>query len=390
MGSVAERLLPAALLERFRARAAGYDARNEFCQEDFDELAACGYLRLFCSENDGGAAVGMADAVACQRRLAAAAPATALAVNMHLVWTAVATLLKQRGDDSLGFILTEAAAGEVFAFGLSEPGNDAVLFDSNTVAERQADGGYAFTGTKIFTSLSPVWTRLGVFGKSVNGGNDQLVHGFITRGSAGTDIIEDWNTIGMRATQSHTTRLNGVVVPPERIFRHLPVGPNPDPLVFAIFAAFEMLISAVYAGLADRALELAAEAPLHRAPGMDGLPVASRPGVRTAVADAAMKWEALDAHIRTRAADLDNGVDHGGLWFAKLVTIKVHATGAARELVDAAVSLSGGRGYFSDSEVSRLSRDVAAGSFHPSSLESARRTVANAWLGPEEQAQGSR
>lgn len=385
MSSIAEEMLPADLLERFRARAPDYDARNVFCQEDFEELAARGYLRLFCAESDGGANAGMAQAVACQRRLAAAAPATALAVNMHLVWTAVAKLLQQGGDNSLGFILSEAAAGEVFAFGLSEPGNETVLFDSRTVAERRADGGYAFTGTKIFTSLSPVWTRLGIFGKSVDEDGEQLIHGFVTRGSAGTEIMEDWNTVGMRATQSHTTRLNGVVITPDRIFRRLPVGPNRDPLVFAIFAAFETLISAVYTGIADRALELAVQAPHRRAPGMDGVPVASRPGVRSAVADAAMSWEALDAHIRVLAADLDSGVDHGDRWFAKLVALKIHATSTARELVDIAVSQSGGQGYFNDSEISRLSRDVTAGSFHPSNLESARRTVATAWLGPEQQ-----
>lgn len=385
MRSTPEEILPLELLDRFRSRAAGYDARNEFCREDFEELAARGYLRLFCGEDDGGAAAGMAQAVACQRRLAAAAPATALAVNMHLVWTAVARLLEQGGDSSLRTVLTEASAGEVFAFGLSEPGNEAVLFDARTVAEHQPDGSYRFTGTKIFTSLSPVWTRLGVLGKSTGAGSEQLVQGFITRGSAGIETVEDWDTVGMRATQSHTTRLNGVVVPSEWIFRHLPVGPNRDPFVFAVFAAFETLISAVYAGIADRALELAVLAPLERSAGMDGVPVASRPGVRAAVADSAMSWESLDAHIRVVAAELDNGVDHGDRWFAKLVSLKIHATGAARELVDGAASVSGGRGYFNDSEVSRLSRDVAAGAFHPSSLESARRTVATAWLGPEQQ-----
>ncbi|WP_299169515.1 acyl-CoA dehydrogenase family protein [uncultured Arthrobacter sp.] len=385
MSSLPEEILPVDLLERFRTRAADYDARNVFCQEDFDELASRGYLRLFCSEHDDGSAVGMAEAVACQRRLATAAPATALAVNMHLVWTAVARLVERLGDDSLGFILDEAAAGEVFAFGLSEPGNDAVLFDSRTIAARRTDGGYAFTGTKIFTSLSPVWTRLGIFGKSVDEEGEELVHGFVTRGSAGTEILEDWNTVGMRATQSHTTRLNGVVVPAERIFRHLPVGPNRDPLVFAIFAAFEMLISAVYTGIADRALELAVLAAHQRPPGMDGIPAESRPAVRSAVADAALGWDALDSHIRLLAADLDSGVDHGDRWFARLVGAKTHATGTARKLVDAAVLLSGGRGYSNDSEISRLSRDVTAGAFHPSNLESARRTVATAWLGPDPQ-----
>jgi alkylation response protein AidB-like acyl-CoA dehydrogenase len=52
----------------------------------------------------------------------------------------------------------------VFAFGISEAGNDLVLFGSDTVAEPRPDGSYAFTGTKIFTSLAPVWTQLGLHG----------------------------------------------------------------------------------------------------------------------------------------------------------------------------------------------------------------------------------
>ena len=56
------------------------------------------------------------------------------------------------------------ADGEVMAFGISEPGNDAVLFDSKTKATAH-DGSVAFDGVKIFTSLAPAFTRLGVFGK---------------------------------------------------------------------------------------------------------------------------------------------------------------------------------------------------------------------------------
>lgn len=174
-------LLPDELLERFRDRAKGYDERNEFFHEDLAELKAQGYLRMFAAEDDGGLGFGLERAAAAQRRLATAAPATALAVNMHLVWTGVAHLLSRRGDDSLHYVLQEAVAGEVFAFGNSEAGNDSVLFDSNTVAAPMADGGYAFTGTKIFTSLSPAWTRLGIFGKDATGEEPVLVHAFITR-----------------------------------------------------------------------------------------------------------------------------------------------------------------------------------------------------------------
>src|ERR1700709_2677097 len=119
-------LLPDDLLERFRSRAAGYDERNEFFFEDLAELKDRGYLGMFTAVDDGGPGVGPETAAAAQRRLAMAAPATALAINMHLVWTGVAHVLAARGDTSLDFVLQDAADGEIFAFGNSEAGNDSV------------------------------------------------------------------------------------------------------------------------------------------------------------------------------------------------------------------------------------------------------------------------
>ncbi|BAS08981.1 dibenzothiophene desulfurization enzyme C [Arthrobacter sp. Hiyo4] len=193
-------------------------------------------------------------------------PATALAINMHLVWTGVAHVLAAPGDHSLGFVLQEAAHGEIFVFGNSAAGNDSVLFDSRTAAVPLPGGAYSFTGTKIFTSLSPEWTRRGIFGKDAQAreGEGELVHGFISREAAGYAILDDWSTLGMRASQSNTTVLDGAEVPPERIFRKLPVGPNADPLIFAIFACFETLLAGVYTGIGERALNLGVEAVKRR------------------------------------------------------------------------------------------------------------------------------
>ena len=75
------------------------------------------------------------------RRLAYYAPATALAINMHIYWTGVAADIRKSGDDSLNWILEEAAAGEVFAAGHSESGNTVPVLLSTTSAEK-VDGGY--------------------------------------------------------------------------------------------------------------------------------------------------------------------------------------------------------------------------------------------------------
>ncbi|MDZ4351910.1 MAG: acyl-CoA dehydrogenase family protein [Arthrobacter sp.] len=379
--------LPDALLERIRGRAAGYDRDNAFFHEDLAELAAAGYLKIFVPASDGGLGLGLQAAAQLQRRLATAAPATALAVNMHLVWTGVAHVLAARGDTSLDFVLREAAQGEIFAFGNSEAGNDSVLFDSRTTAVPQAGGGYAFTGRKIFTSLSPAWTRLGIFGKDASAadGAGQLVHGFLTRDTAGYETLADWDTLGMRASQSNTTVLDGAVVPAERIFRKLPVGPNADPLIFAIFACFETLLAAVYTGIGERALTLGVEAVKGRTSFKNGgRSYAQDPDIRWKVADAAMAMDALYPQLSSVAADVDALADHGSQWFPKLVGLKVSATETARTVVDLAIRVSGGSSYFRGSELERLYRDVLAGMFHPSDDESAHNTVANEWLGPLE------
>lgn len=360
------------LLLRIRERAAGYDRDNAFFTEDLAELRDAGYL----------APRSLLETARDQRLLAAHAPATALGINMHHVWVGVARVLHDRGDSSLDWVLRDAEAGELFAFGNSEPGNDLVMWDSLTSAVATDDGGYAFRGTKIFTSLSPAWTRLGVFGRHEGPDGPRLVHGFLTRETPGWRSLDDWDTLGMRATQSHTTLLEGAVVPAERVSRILPIGPNADPFVFGIFANFLLLIGSVYAGIADRALELAVEAAGRRTSLKTGEAYAQDPDIRWRLADAALDLDALAPDLETLAADVDGLADHGAAWFRRLTGAKHRSTETARRVVDQAMRVAGGGGYRGTSELARLQRDVLAGIYHPSDTESVHATVATNLLGP--------
>ncbi|MFJ4038253.1 acyl-CoA dehydrogenase family protein [Microbacterium sp. NPDC090007] len=376
------RFLPDDLLARIRERAAVHDRENTFPHDDLDELRAAGYLGILVPRAQGGAGLGLAEASLLQQRLAGAAPATALAVNMHLVWTGVAKVLRDRGLDDLAFVEERAAAGEVFAFGISEAGNDLVLFGSDTAAEPDADGGYRFTGTKIFTSLSPVWTHLGVHGLDTTSADaPKMVFAFLERGDA---IVarDDWDTLGMRGTQSRTTELRGAHAPADRVIRRLAPGPQPDPLVFGIFAVFEILLASVYTGIARRALELAVAAATARRSKKTGTVYADDPDIRWRVADMALAYDALPPQLATLANDVDSRADHGGRWFSLLAGVKYRAVSMAKEVVDDAILVGGGSAYFAHSELSRLYRDVLAGMFHPSDAESAHSTTAAAWLGP--------
>jgi alkylation response protein AidB-like acyl-CoA dehydrogenase len=366
-------ILTAELLARIRSRAAGYDRDNVFFTEDLDDLRSAGYLT----------ARPLLEMARDQRLLAAHAPATALGINMHLVVVGMARVLAERGDTSLGWVADEAARGELFAFGNSEAGNDSVMFDSRTRADPQPDGSYLFTGTKIFTSLSPAWTRLAIFGRDDSDReNPRLVHGVLSRDTPGHRAIGDWNPLGMRATQSYTTMLNGARVPADRIVRVLPVGPTTDPYIFGLFADFLLLIASVYAGIADRALELGVETvSRRRSLKNDGRLYSEDPDIRWQLADAAIALDGLAPQIETLCRDVDELRDHGARWFRLLVGTKTRSVDVARSVVETAIRVSGGSSYGADTELSRLYRDVLAGLFHPSDPESAHSTVANDLLG---------
>lgn len=374
--------LPDELLARFRSRAASVDADNAFPYEDLAELREAGYLTLLVPTELGGAGLSLEQATCLQQRLATAAPATALAVNMHLVWTGVAKIMRDRGIGDLDFVLTDAAGGEIFAFGISEAGNDLVLFGSDTTAEPRPDGSYAFTGTKTFTSLSPVWTRLGLHGLDATDPDDpRLVYAFVPH-SEQVVSREDWNTLGMRGTQSRTTELHGAVASPEHVARKVAPGPSPDPLVFGIFAAFELLLASVYTGIARRAIDLAVEQAHARRSKRTGLAHAQDPDVRRRVAGMGIAYDALPPQIARLAADVDSGADHGGRWFTLLSGVKHRATVAAKQIVDEAMLVGGGSSFTATTELARLYRDVLAGAFHPSNADSAHAAAATAWLGP--------
>ncbi len=376
------RYLPDDLLARIRERAAVHDRENTFPHDDLDELRAAGYLGTLVPSELGGAGLSLAEASVLQQRLAGAAPATALAVNMHLVWTGVAKVLSDRGMNDLEHVQRGAAAGEVFAFGISEAGNDLVLFGSDTEARPDGQGGYTFTGTKIFTSLSPVWDHLGVHGlDETSPDGPKMVFAFLDRSD---DVVahDDWDTLGMRGTQSRTTDLRGAHAPADRVVRRIDPGPQPDPLVFGIFAVFEILLASVYTGIARRALDLAVEAATSRRSKKTGTTYSNDPDIRWRIADMALAYDALPPQLAALASDVDSLADHGGRWFSLLSGVKYRAVAMAKAVVDDAILVGGGSAYFSRNELSRLYRDVLAGMFHPSDSESAHSTAAAAWLGP--------
>jgi alkylation response protein AidB-like acyl-CoA dehydrogenase len=368
------------MLQGFAKRVALYDRENRFFQEDFDVLRKAGYLTLNVPKELGGRGYRLDQIARLQRRLAYHAPATALGINMHVYWVGVAADLWRAGDKSLEWMLREAIAGEVFAAGHSERGNDLPLLLSTAKAEKVA-GGFKFTGHKMFGSLAPVWTRYGMHGLWADAeGGPRIVHGFLPRDAKGYKIVETWDTLGMRATRSDDVVLDGAVVPDKYIARILPAG-GVDMFVLAVFAWALLGFGNIYYGMSQRAAELAAAAVKSKKAMAVTRTMAYHPEVQHAMAQLMLALDPVGPHLDQVARDWSEGVEHGATWPSKIVSAKHHAVEACWKIVDIAMELSGGAGMFRGNELERLFRDARCGRFHPANPALVHEIVAKTALG---------
>ena len=382
-------VLPQDILNRCLERAPGYDQNNSFFTEDFEELKNAGYLNAAVPKELGGQGLTLAEVVQQQRRLAYYAGPTALAVHMHFYWTGLAADIWRSGDKSLEWMLTETVNnGAVFAAGHAETGNVLPLLLSSTKAER-VEGGYRFTGRKSFGSLTPVWTYLGLHGMDTSDPDaPKIVHAFMPRGTEGSTTVDVWDTLGMRATQSQDTVLDGAFVPDKYIGRVVSAGAaGIDLFVIGIFAWALLGFANIYYGIAQRMLDLTIETLKTKTSIALTRPMIYHPEVQHEIAELVMEMEAIQPHIEKIAQDWSEGVDHGPAWGLKIIAAKYRAVNGAWKVIDKCLDLQGGFAIFKQAGVERIWRDARLGLIHPANTALSHEFVGKTALGinPDEQ-----
>ncbi|MET0579731.1 MAG: acyl-CoA dehydrogenase family protein [Ilumatobacteraceae bacterium] len=381
-------LLSEAMLARFDARAPEHDRTNTFFDEDFEELRASGYLRSSIPTEFGGGGLDLFEINELQRRIAYVAPATAVAVNMHHYFVGLCADLHRAGDPSGDWVLRKAAEGHVFAAGHGEAGNDIPVLLSSSTAER-VPGGWAISGHKIFGSLSPVWTYLGVHAMDTSDpANPKVVHGFLHRDTPGYRIEETWDTLGMRATASNDTILDRAFVPDDATIMVCPAGfAGAGMYQVALFAWALLGFAAVYSSIAKRAFDETVQRMHERTSVALTRSMAYHPEVQHHVAEMRIHLEGMHAHLDRVCTDWASGVDHGMDWPAKIVACKYDVVNRAWAVVDTALDLTGGSGIFKRSRFEQMFRDARLGRIHPGNSMLTHELVGKLSLGinPDEQ-----
>ena len=369
------------MLARFDERAPGYDRENRFFDEDFEELKASGYLRGPIPTEFGGSDIRLDEYTRLQGRIGYVAPATALAVNMHCYWMGLAADLHRAGDDSCRWMLEEGAAGKVFCALHGEAGNDMPLLLAVATADR-VDGGWEISGHKIFGSLTPVWDYGGFHAQdNSDSSNPQIVHGFLSRDVGGIQVIETWDTLGMRATQSQDTVLDKAFCPDEQTALVCPVGfAGAGPFQVEIFAWALLGFAATYLGAARRAFDMTvATMPKRSSMALTGS-MANHPEVQHGVADMRVALDSAESYLDRTATDWTNGEAYED-WPVRLVATRSFVIDQAFKIVDIAMDLSGGAGSFRKNRMEQIFRDVRMGRFHPGNTLLAHELIGKLCLG---------
>jgi hypothetical protein len=148
-------------------------------------LAEAGYLNVALPAEFGGLGCTLRQAACGQRRLARHAPDTALAVSAHLYWTGAAADAYRAGDESVRWILDEAARGALFAGGHGEAGGDLRFADPRSRCEPSGEGGYRFRDSGVLSTATPAWDWIAVHAVHAVGqaGRPQSVIAFAGRGT---------------------------------------------------------------------------------------------------------------------------------------------------------------------------------------------------------------
>jgi alkylation response protein AidB-like acyl-CoA dehydrogenase len=333
------------------AHAARHDHDGTWVQESFEHLRDAGLLTIGVPVELGGDGATIREIASVQRELARHCGSTALASAMHQHVTAFTAWRYRRGLPGAEATLRRVA-GEGIVL-VSTGGAD--WTDPRGTAVK-VDGGYIVSGRKAFASQSPAGTVMStMFTYDDPERGLRVLNLAIPFADPHVDVLDTWDTLGMRGTASNDIVIDGAFVPDERVLADRPHGVVDPPLQVIATIGFSV-ISAVYLGIAEAARDHAIEAAGDRAKDRS---VQRQVGLmvnRTQVAS----W-ALDGALATVGDDPAPSMTT----MSAVMAAKREIALAGIEVCDIAMDVVGGAGYFKGSPIERAYRDIRAAKFHP-------------------------
>jgi alkylation response protein AidB-like acyl-CoA dehydrogenase len=357
--------LAGTMADDFAKRAAQHDEERSFPHENYAQLRETGYSIMSIPTELGGGGASLLERIKAQERLAQGCGPTALAINLHFNIIGVVTDVWRTTQDARAEALLRKIAENRWIVGGSgsEADNAVTVLRPKATAEQVA-GGWKVSGKKIFSTQSIAVDRY--FSEATwSTGDDpkegKIISFLIPRDTQGLLMKDDWNTMGMRATESRSTELQDAFIPDDAIFLERPVFTRGGVLSLFLKAPFSM--GAVYLGIAVAARNFVVEFMRDRTRFPLKQPMSHSPNVYNKVGEMDILIESGRAVMWKAGAEIEQ--DDIRIWSRKSVAARMVAIENAVRVVDLAMRTVGGISYYKRLPLERYFRDVRAGLFHP-------------------------
>jgi alkylation response protein AidB-like acyl-CoA dehydrogenase len=338
----------------FAARAADLDERDAFVAENYAELRAHRFFSAGVPAELGGGDASHPELCAMLREVARHCGSTALALSMHTHLLAT-TVWRWHQGQPVEPLLRRVAQEQIVL--VSTGASD--WLDSSGTAEK-VEGGYRITGRKIFGSGSPAGTLLitsAVYHDPANG--PTVLHFPVPIATEGVTVLDNWRTLGMRATGSHDVLLDNVFVPEGAVSLRRPKGQWHTFFNVIVTIALPLVMS-VYVGVAEAASDLAID--IARKKSRRELD----PHLPYLLGEMTNTLVTAQLAVQAMVDLCDNYAFEPTVQTANAVLIrKTVAANACIQTVEKALEVAGGGAFFRSVGLERLLRDVHAGQFHP-------------------------
>jgi alkylation response protein AidB-like acyl-CoA dehydrogenase len=374
-----------ALVPVLQSRAAEADRSATMNADNYHDLVNAGISAAFVPEELGGLGLAcMHDWALGIAALARGDGSTAIAINMHLGVTRGLTLAWQaarsRGQpaDAASLPLRAVAEGRMLICATAtERGTD----NLHPLTEATADGNdLLINGTKLFVTMSPVATHLGMNLRLRDAEGDHLATTLLPIHTPGIEPGNDWDALGMRGSGSQSVLFRDVRVPKAAVRKLGPWGRWSTPVLINR-AMGNLCLVAAFLGMAERAFEITRETLASQQRNLRH--AAQQPGVQHMIGEMAIELATCRSVLATATRSADQFLtlknpsleEAHGLMQDYQIAKWVVNQGAIR-LVNHAMDVVGGSSFMSSHVLSRLYRDVRAGPFmQPGSRPEAREYI---------------
>jgi len=336
-------------LEKIEPLAAKLDEEQRFPDEHIKPLQEMGLLGMHIPEEYGGQKVDSISYSIAVEELSRVCGSTGIIVAAHNS-LGTGPVLNFGTEDQKRRFLPRAAAGELMAFGLTEPGAGSDAGGTTTMARKQ-DNHWLINGSKCWITSAPqAFATVGTTRTSDNAEDKRITTFIFEKSMKGYSVGKKENKLGLRGSDTAFLHFEDIHMPFENQLGEEGMGFKQ---MLKTLDGGRISIAAMALGLGQGAFDCALKYACERE--QFGKPIGHFQGIQHKLADIGTELEASRLLIYEASAMKDAGVQ-----FARYSAMaKLYASEAATRACVTSMSILGAVGYNTGPyPVERMWRDV--------------------------------